>query len=144
MIHRLSASLPYGVEQVFDLAADIERYPEFLKGWISVRVLERRGEHCAVEQQIGLGPIQLRFVSQATLKRPERIEVTSSEPPFRRFLLSWGIEPSPSGSRVCIAVDLEMRSLLLQRAVSAVMPLAVEDIIASFTVRARALYGAPS
>lgn len=144
MIDRVSASLPYSVEQVFDLAADIERYPEFLKGWVSVQVLQRGGDRCTVEQRLRLGPIRLRFISQATLKRPERIEVSSSEAPFRRFLLCWAIEPHPSGSRICVTADCQMRSLLLEHAVNALLPLAVDDIIDSFAARARTLYGEPS
>ena len=31
-------ALTYSPEQLFDLAADLERYPEFLPGWIAARV----------------------------------------------------------------------------------------------------------
>lgn len=34
--------LPYSPEQLFDLVADVERYPEFLRWWISARVWRRR------------------------------------------------------------------------------------------------------
>ena len=37
-----SALLPYAAEQVFDLVADIERYPEFLPGCVDASILERQ------------------------------------------------------------------------------------------------------
>lgn len=142
MIDRVSERLPYSVEQVFDLAADIERYPEFLKGWRSARILARGADCCTVEQELGLGPIRLRFTSEARLWRPERIEVSSGEPPFQRFSLSWLIVPDGSGSRVRVIADFQMRSSLLQHTVNALLPLAIDDLIGSFTARARALYDA--
>lgn len=33
--------LPYRAEQLFDLAADVERYPEFLPLWIAARIRSR-------------------------------------------------------------------------------------------------------
>ena len=36
-----SALLPYAAEQVFDLVADIERYPEFLEGGVGAEIHER-------------------------------------------------------------------------------------------------------
>ena len=34
-----SAVFDYSPQQVFDVIADIEKYPEFLPGWISAKVL---------------------------------------------------------------------------------------------------------
>ena len=39
-----SALLPHAAEQVFDLVADIERYPEFLEGCVGAEIHERGEE----------------------------------------------------------------------------------------------------
>jgi ribosome-associated toxin RatA of RatAB toxin-antitoxin module len=41
MLVRAGTILPFTCEQVFALGADIERYPEFLTGWISARIMQR-------------------------------------------------------------------------------------------------------
>jgi ribosome-associated toxin RatA of RatAB toxin-antitoxin module len=80
MIEKVGGALPFGCEQVFDLAADIERYPEFLKWWISARIQKRESNICHVEQVLGLEPIRLQFASAAVLHRPERIDMHRSVP----------------------------------------------------------------
>src|ERR1700722_17704314 len=88
VITRTSAMLPFTCEQAFDVAADIEHYPEFLKGWISARIQSRESNICCVDQVVGMGPLRLQFMSRAILHPPARIEVTSTQAPFRLFSLS--------------------------------------------------------
>ena len=71
-----AVTLPFTCEQIFDLAADIERYPEFLPGWISARILSRAVDQLEVEQVLGIGPARVQFRSRAVLHRPKQIAVT--------------------------------------------------------------------
>jgi coenzyme Q-binding protein COQ10 len=145
VIERTSATLPFRCEQVFDLAADIERYPEFLRGWISARIQKRESTICYVDQIVGLGPLRLHFKSQAVLYRPERIEVTSTDAPFRRFSLSWRVAAvPPAGCRVSVAAEVEMESRMMQHVVDQILPAAVDDIVTAFEARARRLYAGPA
>ena len=123
---------------LFDLAADVERYPEFLPWWIAARILRRDAKVYYTDQILGLGPLRVRFVSKAVLQRPRRIDVTSDKPPFRRFELSWIFEPiAGDGCRVSVVATLALRSRLLQRVVDRVLPAAVSGIITAFEARAR-------
>lgn len=141
VIEQIGRLLPFSREQVFDLAADIERYPDFLRGWITARVRRRESNICYVDQVVGIGPLRLRFSSKAVLLRPVRIDVTSSDPPFRRFSLSWLVDAVPSaGCRVSVIADLQLQSSLLQQAVDLILPDRVADIVEAFEVRARGLY----
>lgn len=145
MIQRASGTLPFSCEQVFDLAADIERYPEFLKGWISARIRKRESDIRHVDQVVGLGPLRLQFTSKAVLHRPERIEVTSAEAPFRHFSLSWMIAAVPTGGcRISLAAEVELQSTVMQQVVNRILPAAVDDIITAFEARARRLYARPA
>ena len=143
VIEKVGRLLPFTREQAFDLAADIERYPDFLRGWMTARILKRESNVCYVDQVLGIGLIRVQFSSKALLRRPERIDVTSSDPPFRRFSLSWLIEAGPSaGCRVSIVADLELRSRILQQVVERVLPATVVDMMAAFEARAHDLYTA--
>jgi coenzyme Q-binding protein COQ10 len=145
VIKKASGVLPFSCEQVFDLAADIERYPEFLRGWISARIQKRESNICYVAQVVGLGPIRLQFTSKAVLYRPERIEVTSAEAPFRRFSLSWLVAAVPPvGCRVSVAAEIELESKLMRTIVNQFLPAAVDDVITAFEARARRMYARPT
>ncbi len=140
LIKKTSGALPFSCGEAFDLAADIESYPSFLPGWISAHIERRESNVCWVDQIVGLGPIRLQFASQAVLHRPERIEVSSTQAPFRQFNLTWLFEALPSGAcRVSVAAQIETRSRLLQHLVDRVLPTAVEDVITAFEAR---LHGA--
>ena len=132
MIRKVGRTLPFDSEQVFDLAADIESYPQYLTGWVSARIQKRESNLCYVEQVVGFGPARLQFASIAALHRPERIDVTSADASFRHFSLSWLIIPArPSGCCISIAIEIELRSRLLQQIVNQLLSSAVDDIIAS-------------
>jgi coenzyme Q-binding protein COQ10 len=140
-IDGVSRLLPFSPEQVFDLAADIERYPEYLPGWISARILKREADVLYVEQVLGIGLARVQFRSRAVLHRPQRIEVTSSEPPFRHYCLTWLLAPRPALScSLGVVVDLELESDLLQHVANRVLPASIEDVIAAFEARANSLY----
>ncbi len=141
MIEKAGGVLPFSCEQVFDLVADIERYPEFLQGWISARIRRREANTVYVDQVVGFGPVRLAFVSQAVFDRPRRIDITSTDPTFRRYGLSWTIAPLPAGCRISVVAELELRSGFLQHALAHFLPDAVDDIVAAFEARARSLYG---
>lgn len=137
---RVDRILPYSPEQLFDLAADVERYPEFLRWWITARVRKRDAEVYYTEQVLGLGPIRIEFETRTVLRRPERIDVISNQPPFRKFTLSWLFDSLPAGGcRVTMMAELELRSHLLERLVDKVGSAGMNDIIASFVTRAERL-----
>lgn len=141
MIRKIGQTLPFDCEQVFDLAADIESYPQYLTGWISARIQKRESNLCYVEQVVGFGPVRLQFASIAALHRPERIDVTSTDASFRHFSLSWLIVPArPSGCCVGVAIEIELQSRLLQQIVNQLMPGTVDDIISAFEARAHHKY----
>lgn len=134
--------LPYGAAQLFQLAADMERYPEYLPGWIAVRIRKREAGAYYTEQVVGLGPIRLEFSSRVVLRPPERIDVTSDDPRFRAFRLWWLFEPQPDGlCRVSVTAAVQFRSRVLQRAAHRAVAAAAGNIIDAFDARARRLYG---
>lgn len=133
--------LPYTAEQLFDLAADVECYPEYLPWWISARIRKREANAYYTDQVLGLGPIQVRFGSRTVLQRPTRIDVTSTEFPFRKLKLSWSFTTLGTCCVVGFAAEFELRSFVLQGILDRALPTAVADIIAAFEARAHRLYG---
>jgi coenzyme Q-binding protein COQ10 len=76
------------------------------------------------------------------LLRPERIEVTSTDGPFRKFHLTWRFDPLPdNGCHVTLLFDLEMHSRTLQELFLRFLRGTAESILTAFEARAVRLYG---
>ncbi|HTO82357.1 MAG TPA: type II toxin-antitoxin system RatA family toxin [Methylomirabilota bacterium] len=135
--------LPYRPEQLFDLVADIERYPEFLPWCVGVRIRERKGDTMVADLIIGFKMIRERFTSRVKLDRPGlRIDVAYAEGPFRYLNNHWLFEPMPDGHcRIDFYVDFEFRSHVLQRIIGALFNEAVRRMVSAFETRAKKLYG---
>lgn len=143
MIEPVTRTLRCSREQAFDIAADIERYPEFLSWCISAKVTKRDPYLCFVEQEVGFGPVRLQFTSTAVLQRPAHIIVSSTDAPFRCLQLYWTCTAiSPRGCRIGVAATVELRSGFLQLAINPFLAASVEGVVAAFEARAQTLYPA--
>jgi coenzyme Q-binding protein COQ10 len=131
-------------DQVFELVADVERYPEFLSLWRCARVYHRDGDVYLTDQEIGLGPIRERFRTRTELRRPHRIEVTSEDSLFETFQIIWGFDPLRGGCRASIALTWEMRSRRLQKGIDLLLPTVARSMVAAFSKRADRLLSRPA
>jgi coenzyme Q-binding protein COQ10 len=136
--------LPYAPEQLFDLVADVERYPEFLPWCLAARVRERRGNVITADLLIGFKMVRERFTSRVELDRPQRIDVSYSDGPFRYLNNHWDFIAQPGGHCVIdFYVDFEFRSRMLQKIIATLFNEAVKRMVGAFEGRARQLYGSP-
>lgn len=134
--------LPYRPEQLFDLAADVERYPEFLPWWLSAKIRRRQGDVYYTDQVVGIGPIRRRFSSKTVLRRPDEIEVTSDDGLFETFQLTWRFASLPQEQcEVALTGKLQLRTPLLRRLFGRVAIDGVGSILSAFEHRARRVYG---
>lgn len=140
--HAEKRRLPYSAKQMFDLVADVGRYPEFLPWCRGARVLARDGAVMRADLVVGFKFFRERFTSEVTLAPPKTIDVRYLDGPFRYLDNHWAFETNgPSGCVVDFHIDFEFRSRLFQRAMEAVFNEAVRHMVGAFEKRARALYG---
>jgi coenzyme Q-binding protein COQ10 len=135
--------LPYTAEQLFDLVADIERYPEFLPWCVGARIRQRDGNTIVSDLLIGYKMVRERFTSRVILDRARRIDVSYSEGPFKYLTNHWLFVPQESGCLIDFYVDFEFRSRLLQKVIELLFNEAVKRMVGAFETRAHALYGKP-
>jgi coenzyme Q-binding protein COQ10 len=136
--------LPYTPVQLFDLVADVERYPEFLPWCLGARIRERTGNVITADLLIGFKMVRERFTSRVVLDRPQRIDVSYAEGPFRYLDNHWNFVAQPGGScLIDFHVDFEFRSRMLQKVIAMLFNEAVKRMVGAFEARARQLYGAP-
>ncbi len=143
--HAEKRVLGYSPKQLFDLVADIERYPEFLPWCLNARIRRRENNVVIADLVIGFKVFRERFTSKVALQ-PERsrIDVTYTEGPFRYLNNHWVFEDHPEGCAIDFYVDFEFHSRLLQKAIQPLFSEAVRRMVAAFEGRARALYGPPT
>ena len=136
--------LPYSPEQMFDLVADVGRYPEFLPWCVGARVQSRTEDLLMADLTIGFKMFRESFTSRVSLDRPRMVQVKYENGPFRYLNNQWSFEPNPKGCEVKFFVDFEFKSRLLQAAIGVVFNEAVRLMVNAFLKRARDVYGQPS
>jgi coenzyme Q-binding protein COQ10 len=134
--------------QLFDLVADVRRYPEFLPWCHAARIRRRDGQVEIAELAIGFGPWHERFVSRVELAPDHaggpRISTTGIEGPFRRLVSRWIFHPHPEGTLIEFELEFDFRSRLLQQTVRLLFAEAMKRMVSAFEARAAQLYGKPS
>ena len=139
--HRESIIVPYTTEQLFDLVADVENYPEFLPWCRAVRVLERGEGYVIAEMLIAFNGIRESYTSRVELKRPDSIIVTMVKGPFHHLDNFWRFFPESYGhTRIEFDLDFNFNSRLLDTLIGALFTRATEKMVSAFTARARQLY----
>lgn len=140
--HAEKCVLPYTQAQVFDLVADIEKYPQFLPWCASVSIRKREGNVVTADMEIGFKFFREKFTSIVTLEKPGRIDVMYSEGPFKYLNNHWTFTKTTEGyCEISFFVDFEFRSRLLQGLIGSVFDEAVRIMVSAFRKRARELYG---
>jgi coenzyme Q-binding protein COQ10 len=135
----------YTPAQLFDLVADVERYPEFIPWMVATRVRRRTEQRIWTDLTIGTGPLRKQFSTVATLDRPRRITISSDDPMFKRFEQKWTFDSSVGeGTDVEYRVDFAIRSFVLQALMDVTFADRAAAIVSAYTRRARQLYGGHS
>ncbi len=137
--------LPYAAPQLFDLVADVERYPEFMPWVIEARIRRRKDRTIVVGMTVGVGPLRKRFLTIAALDRPHWIDIRSGDSTFDHFQQNWTFEPAAEGgTNVEYRVDYQFRSRVLQTLMGAAFSDQANATMSAFKRRAHRLYGGPS
>lgn len=140
--HAEKRHLPYRPEQLYDLVAGVERYPEFLPWCKAARITRREGNVFFADLVVAFKVFRERFSSKVTLHPKVGVDVEYIEGPFRYLNNHWRFEAAPEGGTILdFYVDFEFRSRLLQNLIGLLFNEAVHRMVAAFEGRARELYG---
>ncbi|MBY6200253.1 type II toxin-antitoxin system RatA family toxin [Maritalea mobilis] len=145
--HSETRTLPYTARQMYDLVADVARYPEFIP-WIAasrVRSVTPEGEYAVMlaDLVVGFKMFRERFLSRVTLwEEKQKIDTEYIEGPFHHLLSTWQFRDLPEGGcEVAFSVDFEFKNRILQGAAGLFFMEAMQRIVRAFETRAQALYG---
>lgn len=141
--HAEKRPLPYTPDQLFDLVADVERYPEFLPWCVGARIRKRDGDVFFADLVIGFKMIRERYTSKVSLDRDaKRIDVVYTEGPFQYLNNHWAFIPNDDGTTtIDFFVDFEFKSKILQKVIGTLFNEAVKLMVGAFEKRANQLHG---
>ena len=142
--HNETRRLPYTPEQMFDLVADVARYPEFLP-WVSaIRVRSNTDTQVVADMIVGFKGLRETFTSKVDKDRPNRIHVEYLDGPLKYLRNDWIFRPDANGCAVDFTVDFAFKNRVFEMLAGQVFGSALRKMIGAFEDRAAVLYGAAS
>jgi coenzyme Q-binding protein COQ10 len=137
-------------QTMFNLVADIERYPEFVPMCESLHIRRRVTDEAGrttltADMAIGYKMIREVFTTRVVLEpgyegEPPRILVSYIDGPFRHLENRWSFLPvgdaSPNGCKVLFYIDYEFKSRTFQMLAGAVFEKVFRKMAEAFEARA--------
>ncbi|WP_336489198.1 type II toxin-antitoxin system RatA family toxin [Methylobacterium nigriterrae] len=146
---RITRAVRHSPEQMYDLVADVERYPEFLPLCESLRILRRQDgpaedtQILVAEMGVGYKAIRERFTTRVSLDRPKlRITAEYIDGPFRHLENRWAFKPGAQGGcNVEFFITYEFKSFALGLLMGKMFDKAFRKFTDAFESRADRVYG---
>ncbi|MBM1218820.1 type II toxin-antitoxin system RatA family toxin [Ponticoccus sp. SC2-23] len=143
--HSETRTLPFTPQQMYDLVADVARYPEFLPWTAAARIrsVDEAGDHSVMlaDLVVSFKVFRERFGSRVTLWPGDmKIDTSYIDGPFRYLDSTWTFRPADQGCEVQFDVDFEFRNRILQGAAGMFFYEAMQRIVRAFEKRAHDIY----
>ena len=138
----------HAASEMFDLVADVERYPEFVPLCKSMRIRQRTAkpdgtEIVVADMSVSFNLVREAFTSRVTLDRPnQKIFVEYLQGPFSNLENRWSFEAkSDADCDVGFFLNYEFKSRMLAMLMGTMFDTAFQRFAAAFEKRADAIYG---
>ncbi len=144
---RTRTIVPHTADEMFDLVADVEKYPDFLPHCAAIRIVKsdlREGSGELVSDMVvAYSAFRETFRTHVTLDRQaHRIETRYVAGPFRHLYNLWAFaDLAEGGAEVDFTIDFEFRNVVLQTLARVVFERAFAKMSEAFVTRAGAVYG---
>ena len=142
--HSETRHLPYTPEQMFDMVADVKRYPEFLPWVTAMRVRQDSDTATLADMIVGFKGLRETFTSKVEKTRPDHIHVEYIEGPLKYLHNDWKFRSEDGGCAVDFAVDFQFKNRMFEMLAGQVFGVALRRMIGAFEDRAKVLYGSKS
>jgi len=145
-VHSETKSLPYSAQQMYDLVADVAKYPQFLPWCAAARVnkVTPSDEAVVIEADlvISFKVFREKFGSRVTLwSEARKIDTEYLDGPFKYMKSTWAFRETVGGCEVDFFVDFQFKNAILQSVIGLVFNEAMVRIVRAFERRAADLYG---
>lgn len=134
--------MPYSAAQMFDLVADVDKYPEFLPWIIATRVRDEDDNGLTADMLVGFKALREKFTSKVELHRPDSLRVQYIDGPMRDLDNLWSFTPlDDGGCELDFKVNFTFKNRMFEAIAGQYIDKAFRKMVAAFEVRAKELYG---
>ncbi len=143
--HSETRIVPYTVDMMFAIVADVERYPQFVPWCVAQRIVKREAPPpraiLLCETVVGFKGLRERYTSRVTLdSEAKRIDVAQVDGMFRKLETHWHFTPQGAGAcRIDFAITFEFKSRMLGAVASAAFGLVAARMTQAFEEWAKKL-----
>lgn len=144
---KTKTEVAYTAAQMFDLVADVEKYPEFLPWCRALRVVRDDVEDghgtLLADMVVAYQVFRERFRSRVEVNKVAgTVDATYVNGPFRNLENHWRFTDLPGGgSQIDFEITFEFRSVVLQTTAVMVFERAFARMSEAFVARADEVYG---
>jgi coenzyme Q-binding protein COQ10 len=138
----------HSADDMFDLVADVEHYPEFVPLCRDLKVRQRTAagegvEIVVADMTVSFKLVRETFRSRVTLDKPKfQILVEYLQGPFSRMQNRWDFKPADDNAcDVEFYIDYEFKSRTLGMLMGSMFDMAFRRFSAAFEARADQVYG---
>jgi ribosome-associated toxin RatA of RatAB toxin-antitoxin module len=125
---------------VYELINDIERYPEFVPGCASARVISREPNEIVALLGIKKGPLALEFTTRNRLTPSSAIAMQLLDGPFTELTGGWRLTAlSGNGCRATLSLRFAFSNRVTALVLEPLFEKIVADLVEAFVLRARQL-----
>lgn len=134
--------LPYSARQMFDLVADVNRYPEFLPWVIATRVRSDDDTELVADMVVGFKAIREKFTSRVKKDAPGWLQVHYIDGALRDLDNKWTFtDLGPAECEIDFCVNFEFRNPVFEALAGQYFDRAFRKLVGAFEKRAANLYG---
>ncbi|MFH1897862.1 MAG: SRPBCC family protein [Candidatus Desantisbacteria bacterium] len=101
------------LQEVFEVAIDFEKYPQFIPTYKEVNILERQDNKMIIER-VGLAKGKpVRWKSQVILEKYHSIKAQQLEGPLKGMMVYWSFEGVMGGTNIILIHEFEYKMPLI-------------------------------
>jgi ribosome-associated toxin RatA of RatAB toxin-antitoxin module len=137
-----SVIVPHSCAQMFDLVADVRKYPDFMPWCGGATVLSRDEDGMEASIIISFAGLRQAFTTRNRHEYPNLITLELVDGPFSALTGRWEFHAlGGDGCKILYTMEYAFSNRMLEKVVGPVFNRIASSFVDSFTQRAQACYG---
>ncbi len=129
--------LPYPIDDIFSLVANVEGYRDFLPWCRESRVLDTQDNELVASIQVVVAGHSERMITRNILEPHTRIGLELVKGPFSSFAGEWRFSDLRIGCKATLDLSFEFHGWLLRLVGPRAIEVAIDRVLTAFTDQAR-------
>lgn len=139
--HHEIRQLPYSAKQMYELVADIGKYPQFLPWVIAMRIKSNNDRETIADMIVGFKSLRESFTSRV-FKGEKNIRVEYIDGPLKYLKNDWEFtDRIGGGCDVDFKVEFAFKNRVFEKLAGQFFEAALNKMTGAFVERAHMLYG---